>query len=760
MSQPPMILLAVADRPTDDSAGADQLRRIAEELTGQGAAPRWVSSARDARAVIRAEAGLAAVLLDWDLGADGQGRPAEEVLEAVRRRATGLPVFLVLDGAGLDGVPLWAAEVVVGYVWLHEDTPAFLAGRMVKAARDYREQLLPPFFRELIRWDDSHEYSWHTPAHAGGVAFLRSPVGRAFFDYYGEQLFRSDLTCVVDQLGSVWEHSGPVGDSERNAARIFGAERTYYVLHGTSGANRLVGHHCAVQDEVVVLDRNCHKSVHHAMILAGARPVYVTGTRNGYGLMGPVPPGQLTRAAVQEAVRGSELAARAVSPDPVYAAVTSSTYDGLLYDAVGVAGSLGASVPRLHFDEAWSAYAKFHPLYAGRCAMDVPVTDAGPSLFATQSTHKLLAALSQSSMVHVRSSPRAPVDHGSFNQSFMMHGTTSSLYPMLASLDVAAGMMDGAAGRFLIDETITEAIRFRQAVPRLARRISEAGDRPDWFFGVWQPPTVTDPDTGRTYAFEDAPLELLAATQSAWYLDPGADWHAYPGLAPGHCMIDPVKVTVTCPGILADGTPQPWGVPGKILNAYLYRRRVVVDKYDPYSLIFFFSMGITKGKWGTLIDALTDFKALYDAGAPLVDVLPETVAAHPSAYADLTLPKFCARMHEPTLRLTALLKAASDELPVPVLPPVQAYEALVRGRTERVPLDGLPGRTAAVMVATTPPGSPILVPGERVGAADSALMRYLRALEEFDRAFPGFASETHGVEHDEGGGYGIACVVE
>ncbi|QNP71499.1 arginine decarboxylase [Streptomyces roseirectus] len=737
----PLILLATPARPTDDSANADQLRRISEELP----AHRWVSTAPDALAVIRAEAGLSAVLLDWGLV------DAERVLAGIRRRATGLPVFLVLDGAGLDEVPLWAAEVVVGYVWLHEDTPTFLAGRMARAAREYQEGLLPPFFRELTKWDDSHEYSWHTPAHAGGVAFLRSPVGRAFFDYYGEQLFRSDLSCSVE-LGSAWEHSGPIGDSERNAARIFGAERTYYVLHGTSNANRLVGHHCAVQDEPVILDRNCHKSVHHAMILAGARPVYVTGARNGYGLMGPVPPGSLAQPPLtQPPLTQLPLTASQLAPDgasPVYAALTSSTYDGLLYDAVRVTELLGAHVPRLHFDEAWSAYTKFHPLYERRCAMDVPLTPGSPSLFATQSTHKLLAALSQSSMVHVRSSERAPVDHDRFNQTFMMHGTTSPLYPMLASLDVAAGMMDGAAGRFLIEETLTEAVRFRQAVPQLARRIRESGDRPGWFFGVWQPPEVAE-----------ASLDELVNSPARWCLDPGDSWHGYPELEPGYCLLDPAKVTITCPGVQADGTVEPWGIPGKVLNAYLYRRRVVADKYDPYSVLVFFSMGITKGKWGTLLDALTDFKALYDANAPLSAVLPELVSAHPSRYARLTLPALCAEMHAPTAELTSLLRAASAALPTPVLPPVKAYEAMVRGRTERVPLAQLPGRTAAVMVATTPPGSPLLVPGEQLGSADSPLLAYLTALESFDHRFPGFASETHGVEHDPAGGYGIQCVI-
>lgn len=357
------------------------------------------------------------------------------------------------------------SEVVCGYVWLLEDTPDFMAGRIGVAAGQYLDKILPPFFRELRRFDDVQEYSWHTPAHAGGVAFLKSPVGRAWFDYYGERLLRTDSSISVAELGSLFEHSGAVGDAERNAARIFGADMTYFVLHGNSTADRLVCHASIAADELVLVDRNCHKAICHGLTLTGGRPVYLLPTRNGYGLTGPIPPAALTAGAVAGHVRSSPFGEGAASPDPIFAVVTNSTYDGLCYDAVRVAELLGGSVPRLHLDEAWFAYARFNPLYARRYGMSVDVgalpDDLRPTVFATQSTHKLLAAMSQSSMVHVKSAPRAPVDHHQFNETFMMHATTSPLYPMIAGLDVAAGMMDGPGGTWLTDEAITEAIRFR-----------------------------------------------------------------------------------------------------------------------------------------------------------------------------------------------------------------------------------------------------------------------------------------------------------
>jgi arginine decarboxylase len=536
------------------------------------------------------------------------------------------------------------------------------------------------------------------------------------------------------------------------------------VLHGDSTADRIACHASVAADELVLVDRNCHKAIYHGLTLSGGRPVYLVPTRNGYGLMGPIPPAAMAHDAVAETLRRSPLTAGAAGPDPVYAVITNSTYDELCYDAVRVAELLGASVPRLHLDEAWFAYARFNDLYARRYGMSVGAgtvpDELRPTVLTTQSTHKLLAAVSQSAMLHVKNSPRSPVDHRQFNETFMMHATTSPMYPMIAGLDVAAAMMDGPGGRWLTDEAITEAVRFRQAVARIARRIATEGDRPAWFFGTWQPDHVTDPVTGRQYPFADAPLDLLRTEPACWTLEPGADWHGFPGMETGYCQLDPIKVTITCPGTDARGTAAEVGVPARILTAYLEVRRIVVEKTDAYTCLILFSMGITKGKWGTLIDALMDFKSLYDAGAPVTQVLPALVRQHPDRYADLTLRQLCDQMHA-QLRasdLIPLLDEAFTHPPQPELTPAQTYQRLLRGGTEPVRLAELAGRTVATQVVTTPPGIPVLMPGENAGKHDEPTLRYLRALEDFDRHFPGFPSETHGVHRDQNGDYWITCL--
>ncbi|WP_225811642.1 Orn/Lys/Arg decarboxylase N-terminal domain-containing protein [Streptomyces spinosus] len=781
------ILVAVPQHPRAEGAGAEQLRKIRDAVEADGFEVRWAVSAEDAEAVLRTEAGLAAAVIAWDLPGDGARRhgdgpgavlaPADgtpgggpggaAVLRRIGRRFRDLPVFLVMAEEGVRELPLWVSETVVGYVWPLEDTPGFIAGRITSAARAYREDVLPPFFRALRRFDDAHEYSWHTPAHSGGVAFLKSPAGRAFHDYFGERLLRSDLSISVEELGSLFEHTGPIGEAERNAARVFGADLSYFVLHGDSTCNRLVGHFSVTRDELALVDRNCHKSVLHGLVVSGARPVYLVPTRNGYGLAGPLPPAELAADSIAARIAAHPLAEGAVSREAQYAVFTNSTYDGLSYAAVPAARALAASTPRVHFDEAWFAYARFHPLYRGRYGMSVDAdTFPGPdrpTVFATQSTHKLLAALSQSAMVHVRPAPRAPVEHDRFNEALMMHGTTSPLYPMIASLDVATAMMDGPQGEWLVDEAVTEAVRFRQEMVRLRRRVEGAGDRPPWFFGVWQPEEVTDPATGERLPFDEAPPELLRTEQSCWLLEPGASWHGFPGLTEGHCMLDPVKVTLTCPGITATGEMAEEGIPARVLTAYLATRNIVVEKTDSYTTLILFSMGITKGKWGTLLDALMDFKALYDADAPLVRVLPEAVAAHPRRYSGLTLRELCRQMHEQlrSARLVELLDTAFQQLPEPVHPPQHCYQRLVRGGTERVRIADAAHRVAAAMVTVTPPGIPVLMPGESTGAPDGPLLRYLTALETFDRRFPGFRSETHGVTIDEeSGDYEIECLRE
>ena len=757
----PILVIAGAEllKRADETMG-----RITSELQALEHETVFCTSASDALALVTSDPSFGCFILDWNVDLIDGVRPAELIVRTIKRRRSRVPVFLLVERADLEKIPLEIAEVVQEDIILFEDTPAFVAGRIDFAWRRHMENLLPPFFQALATFGDSHEYSWHTPGHAGGTAFRKSQVGKAFFDFYGENLFQTDLSNSIVELGQLLDHSGTFGLAEQNAARIFGAEDTYFVLNGTSTSNQIVAHSCVTAGDVVLADRNCHKSINYALAVTDALPVYLVPTRNGYGIIGPITSNRLSKKSIAKDIAANPLVPKNQMDGPVYAVITNSTYDGLCYRADQVVDALQSSVPRIHFDEAWFAYARFHPMYHHRYAMhDRKLNKSNPTIFATQSSHKLLAAFSQGSMIHVRSGDRAPVTPSRFNEAYMMHASTSPFYPMFACLDVAAAMMDGSDGEALIAETISEAVEFRKRVIVVGNELAarEKGDT-GWFFSVWQPGDVKDPQTCLTSSFVDAPTKLLENEPSCWVLHAEQTWHGFGDLGDDYCLLDPTKVTITTPGIDVTGKLARTGIPAPILASFLDGRRTEVEKTGDYSLLLLFSMGTTIGKSGTLIEGLLAFKRAYDNGQPLSEAIPDLVSSYPTRYANYTLRQLCDEMHaevqaHDTLKL---LDEAFDKLPVPLMTPGDAYRQLVRGQSERLLLAQMGNRAATVMIVPYPPGIPLLMPGEGAGPSNGPILRYLAALEDFDQKFPGFSHDIHGVERDEEGNFLIECVIE
>ena len=718
------------------------------------------ASASEAEAQIAMHSLLQAVLIDWDLAGEKGHKAARGVIADIRARAARLPIFLLAASGAVGDMSADVLSEVNDYVWLFEDTPDFIGGRVVAAIDRYRATLLPPMFKALANFAHRYEYSWHTPGHAGGTAFMKHPAGRAFVEFFGEELFRSDLSISVEEVGSLLDHSGPIGEAEHNAARVFGANRTYFVTNGSSTSNRVILMASVTRDQIALCDRNCHKSVEHAMTLSGAIPTYLMPSRNYLGLIGPIPSQHLEASVVRDSIGANPLVTAGIGREAVHAVITNSTYDGLCYDVERVEALIGKSVDRLHFDEAWYGYARFNPLYAGRFAMrgdpTAPRPD-GPTLFATQSTHKLLAALSQASYIHIRDG-RRPIDHARFNEAFMMHASTSPQYAIIASNDIAAAMMDGPSGEALTGESIAEAIAFRQTLARLNAEFAAKGD---WFFSAWQPDTVDEGKGHRATAFHLADPKRLAHDPKAWVLHPGDAWHGFAGLEDGYCMLDPIKVSVVTPGMGRDGHLQGFGVPAPLLTSYLDAQGIVVEKTTDFACLFLFSMGITRGKWGTLVNALLGFHRDLLANTPLKQAIPALVAAHPGHYGSLGLGDLAETMFAAVKKhkTTELMSSAFGVLPVPELSPVATYERLVNGRVESLPLEQMAGRTVATGVVPYPPGIPLLMPGENAGEATGPLLGYLKALEAFDAEMPGFAHDTHGVEVVDGR-YHVLCLTE
>ena len=751
-----MRALVVDDELGDATAEGRAVRTLVRELKDRAIEVVEAASAEDGTSVIASDSAIHAVLIDWTLGKDDDHERSRAFLQFLRSRNDKIPIFLMAERGEASAIPVDVMEQVDEFIWTLEDTAAFVGGRVVAAIRRYVEGMLPPMAAAMMRYTLDYEYSWHTPGHQGGTAFLKSPVGRIFFDYFGENMMRSDVSISVGSLGSLLDHTGPIGEHERYAARVFGAHRTYCVTNGTSMSNRVIFMAAVARDQVALCDRNCHKSIEHSLVMSGGIPNYLVPLRNRYGIIGPIPPARLKKDAIKAAIKANPLVTKGIDTRAVYAVVTNSTYDGLCYNARRVEELLDPSVDRIHFDEAWYAYARFNPLYRDRHAMHGdPKDHKGPTTFATHSTHKLLAALSQASLLHIRDG-RGAIPHSRFNESFMMQASTSPLYSIIVSNDITAAMMDGPGGPTLTNESIQEAVAFRQTMGRVHRQFAEKGE---WFFRTWNPDSVKHPKSGKKVPFADASPELLATEPQCWVLNPGETWHGFSDLEDDYCMLDPIKVSIVTPGVADKGGLEKRGIPASLVTKYLSVRGVEVEKTTDFTILVLFSIGITKGKWGTLLNALLEFKRDYDSNAPIEQVFPQLASSEPKVYGSIGLRDLADQMFAQLRdsKQTHWLAEAFSTLPKLVMTPSDAYQHLVRDEIEHVPLDKLANRVLATSVVPYPPGIPMLMPGESTGASDGPYLGYLKALASWDKRFPGFGHDTHGIENRDGIQY-VQCL--
>jgi arginine decarboxylase len=751
-------VLIVNDELATQTANGRALRALVQELREGEIVVIEATSAEDGRSVVMSDPSIQGILLDWTLSDDDTSHDkAKALLNLIRARNTHVPIFLLLQRGDSASITASVMREVDELIWLLEDTTFFIGGRIMAAVKRYREALAPPMTKALIDFATKYEYSWHTPGHAGGTAFLKSPVGRVFYDYFGENLLRSDLSISVGELGSLLDHSGPIGESERYCARVYGGHRAYTVTNGSSMSNRVIFMSSVTRGDYALCDRNAHKSTEQALTMTGVIPTYLLPSRNHLGIIGPIFPERLTPQAVKASIEANPLAVNKAQK-AVHTIITNSTYDGLTYLVPRVIDLLDASVDRIHFDEAWFGYARFNPIYKDRFGMygdpkDYPADK--PTIFTTTSTHKLLAALSQASLICVRDG-RNPVDNDRFNESYMMHATTSPQYAIISSNEISMAMMDGVGGCTLTTEAITEAVAFRKAVCR-AYRIAQAEGKS--MFRTWNADEVTDPATGKKIAFADAPDELLITNPDCWVLHPGEAWHGFKDLEDGYCMLDPIKVSVVTPGVANDGSFEKIGIPATLVTAYLDQRGIEVEKTTDFTILFLFSIGVTKGKYGTLINALLHFNEDYDANTPLAEVMKAIVEDAPERYTDMGLRDLANEMFE-QLKVSNLLKwqaEAFSTLPLPVFTPAETYSKLVHNEIEQIPVEKMAHRILATGIVPYPPGIPMLMPGEEAGGEDSPYIGYLCALQAWDRRFPGFSHETHGVENKDGTYY-VYCL--
>ncbi|MBO4632502.1 MAG: hypothetical protein J5858_11320 [Lentisphaeria bacterium] len=740
-------ILFVSHELNAENDNGFRLREIIHELENTQQCKVIPSfSYEDAAEIFLSRADLSAIVVDWDLPEEDhlEKENPSDLAAAFRKRNREIPVLLMTDR--LETEKLAAADLmrINGCLWKTADTAEFLAGRIREHAAAYVRKIYPDFFGKLVKYSNRYKYAWHTPGHLGGQGFLRSPSGVALYKFFGENMFRSDLSISVPELGSLLDHEGAAGDAERNSARVFGADQTYYVLNGTSTVNQIIWRSRVVSGDIALVDRNCHKSLNYAMTITGALPIYMIPRRNKLGIIGPVRLSEFTPASIKAKIEHSTLIPEESKKNTVkMSALTNSTYDGICYNAVRIKEQLEQSVENLHFDEAWYAYAKFHPVYRHHFGMENSrVRPEDPPVFCSQSTHKLLTAFSQASMLHIKNGGKVKIDPVLFNESYMMHGSTSPQYNMIASLDVATKMMDDN-GEVMMHDIIREAVQLRKETARLHREFSEKND---WFFSMWQPQNVKI--DGKTVPFADACTDYLAEHQEPWVLSSSDPWHGFNDIESNYVMLDPIKLTITTPGINAAGLMDEQGIPASVVTNYLIGHNIVCEKTDYYSFLMLNSLGTTRAKQGTLLAALLKFKADYDSNKCLCEIFPDLVNSHPEAYAGIGLRDHCQAMHSwiRKHRLLDKMQAAFETIPDQAMKPADAFRHVVLGNVETVELSRAMGRIQAVMMVPYPPGIPVIMGGEIFNDKAAPILEYLLARQNFEEAFPGYEGDIHGVE--------------
>lgn len=668
--------------------------------------------ADDLLGLINNNAKICGVVIDWD----SYNLSLTQQISALNDR---LPMYMFANKNCALDLTLRDLEANIHFFEYALDVACDIANKIQQVTEAYYDKILPPLTKALFNYVNAGKYTFCTPGHMSGTAFQKSPVGSLFYDFFGANTMKSDISVSVTELGSLLDHSGPHKEAEEYIARTFNAERSYMVTNGTSTANKIVGMYSAPVKSTALIDRNCHKSLTHLLMMSDVTPIYLRPTRNAFGILGGIPQSEFSRGAIQQKVDATPGASW-----PVHAVITNSTYDGLLYDTDYIKQNL--EVKSIHFDSAWVPYTNFNPIYKGLCGMSGERTE-GKVIYETQSTHKLLAAFSQASMIHIK----GDFNEETFNESFMMHTSTSPHYGIVASIETAAAMMEGSAGKRLVQDAIDRALTFRQEIKKL--RAESDG----WFFDVWQPEDIS--------------------TTECWPLKGEDGWHGFRNIDDNHMHLDPVKVTLLTPGMDKQGEMTERGIPAWIVSKYLDYHGIVVEKTGPYNLLFLFSIGIDETKALSLLRALTDFKREYDSNQHIKEMMPALYALDPDFYKEMRIQELAQGMHEVISKhnLPELMYRAFETLPKMVMNPWSAWQKEINGDIEEVYIDEMIGRVNANMILPYPPGVPLVMPGEMLTEDNRPVLEFIQMLCEIGSHYPGFETDIHGAYRKADGRYTI-----
>lgn len=687
----------------------------------------WISSIEDRTCIPINETDFT------NIGAVVVSASEMDVLDNEQIRSFGIPaIVMVVDPSHTISFDM---EQIGAVIDVTSTSINDYKGTIEQIVASYEALILPPFFKALSDYVGDNNAQFDCPGHQGGQFFAKHPTGRAFFDFFGDHIFRADLCNADVKLGDLLIHEGYAHDAQAHAAAVYNADKTYFVLNGTSSANKVVLNALLTPGDIILYDRNNHKSIcHGGLVMSGATPIYLETARNPFGSIG----GILERCFDESYIRnliGEKDPNKAKADRPIRLAVIQlGTYDGTIYNARQVVDKIGHLCDYIFFDSAWVGYEQFIPMMKDCSPLLLELGPNDPGILVTQSVHKQQAGFSQTSQIHkkdkhIKGQDRY-VDHKRFNNSFMMHASTSPFYPLFASLDVNAKIHEGELGKQLWRKCIEVGIDARKSVLRSCKYL-----RP------LVPPIVH----GKKW--ENGNTQEMANDVSYFAFEPNAKWHSFKGYGVGQYFIDPCKFQLITSGINVEtGEYEDFGIHANILANYLRENRIIPEKCDLNTILFLMTPAESKAKMDALVAELLRFEELIDRNAPMEEVLPSIYHSYINKYKGYRIRQLCQEMHDfYKARNVSILQQrlfSKEYFPEYVLNPQEANFEFQRNKGELVPLIEAEGRIALEGALPYPPGVLCVQPGERWSrtACD-----YFLALEEGINQLPGFAPEIQGV---------------
>ncbi|MEG0136896.1 MAG: ornithine decarboxylase [Cetobacterium sp.] len=608
-----------------------------------------------------------------------------------------------------------------------------------RVAALYQSKVLPPFFKVLDEYSQRGNLQFDCPGHQGGAYFRKHPTGRYLYEYFGENIFKSDICNADVELGDLLIHEGPAVAAEVHAAKVYNADKTYFVMNGTSTSNSVAIKSAVAPGDLVLFDRNNHKSVYNsALVSAGGKAVYLETARNPFGFIGGIDAHCFDESYLRAAIAKVDPdKAKAERPFRL-AVIQLGTYDGTIYNARQVVDKIGHLCDYILFDSAWVGYEQFIPMMRDCSPLLLDLKETDPGILVTQSIHKQQAGFSQTSQIHKKDGhlkgQKRYIDHKRFNNSYMLYASTSPFYPLFAALDVNARMQDGEAGKKLWADCIKVGIEARKEVFNNCKLLK---------------PFISPVINGKKW--QDYPTEEIANNIEFFKFHPGEKWHSFEGYGENQYFVDPNKFMLTTPGIdTTTGEYEEFGIPATILANYLRENGIIPEKNDLNSILFLLTPAETTEKMNVLVKYFVKFEEFINRNALLSEVLPRLYKKNEARYKDYTIRMLCQEMHDFYKSNDAktyqknLFRAS--HFPEIAMNPNEANIELIRNNAKLVPLTDIIGEIALEGALPYPPGVFCVVPGEKWNVT---AQKYFLILQDSINNFPGFSPEIQGVYLEE-----------